>query len=641
VFTDPFEINDTTGVASTPPLLGCSAPQVLSGLTIYRGGINPPTDVDYYRYSLQAQRFLSVTVKPDPTNPAGTPDNLQLFVQIVDGTGINQLASGTTGVGSTSAALNLTAYALNATTYFVRVAALNPTTLTQSESKPYSLIVCQSDNAVPPTAPPPPTPAGAAPDVYDTPPRSNDLAQLALANQSFATVGVAVSNMNFYTSTLVNGQPPVGPEGDVDWYFFYGRKGSRYEIRTDVQPGVDTDMYLYLDKADGVAAGVIPPDGAPSPPDSNTSQVGLYAVNDDYAPVNRGSRILFEAPYEGKYWIKLWNKDRSPRIAGQTYTLVVNEQNTVTGTVTATIGPPPTPFPSGLDRFEYNGDFDSAGLIAPGVKYDQLNFVPFQPTAPNVVDNDFYRLPVKQGVYYTCETLDLAGGTDTNMIVYNQDRQGIGGNDDVSEADKALGKFGSRFTWLSGYNGFAYILVGDVNPPRANEGQTRTYSLLCVIGIPATPTPTPNPTPPTPTSPPASPLPPEPTATPFPTPRPAQPLVVQPVDPASLAPTVQPTPTPRVMMIDVQAFLDYSRNGLLDPGEGISGAPVRVYDEISGTPLGQAFTDGDGRVRFSITNEGPVRISLPAFGYSTVVDTSPATVRVGIVPSLELPERIP
>jgi hypothetical protein len=46
-------------------------------------------------------------------------------------------------------------------------------------------------------------------------------------------------------------------------------------------------------------------------------------------------------------------------------------------------------------------------------------------------------------------------------------------------------------------------------------------------------------------------------------------------------------------------------------------------------------------VRFSITNDGPVRVSLPMFGYSTVVDSSPATVRVGIVPSLELPERIP
>jgi hypothetical protein len=95
------------------------------------------------------------------------------------------------------------------------------------------------------------------------------------------------------------------------------------------------------------------------------------------------------------------------------------------------------------------------------------------------------------------------------------------------------------------------------------------------------------------------------------------------------------------MTIEVQAFIDYNRNALLDPGEGVSGAPVRLSDEQTGTPLGQVFTDETGRARFAVTNDGPVRVSVPVFGYSTVVDTTPATVRIGIEPSVDLPDRIP
>ncbi|BCX05149.1 MAG: hypothetical protein KatS3mg053_3087 [Candidatus Roseilinea sp.] len=597
-FPDVFEPNDTAATAKG------LTPSPMLGLTFVTTPALSPDDIDWYIVTLDPNRSIDLTATIEG---AGA-----LIVEGFDVSGTTAVGT-QVGSGSTS---RLTI--VNNTGSFQQYRARVKNILTPPAPARYRI-----DYVVNIIGALTPTPIGAAPDAYEP---NDSPAEVRQFNKSFINVGQQLTNLNFYTTTLGSGGgPPIFQEGDVDWYFFYGRAGATYRVTTVVQPGVDTEMFIYR------------PDQLP--PDNNFTTVGLIAANDDYQPLDRGSQVIFTGLFDGIYWIKLWNKDQSPRVAGQTYNLVVVE--IAPGTPTPTL--PPTPFPAGADRFEYNGDFDSATLIAPGIKYDNLNFVPFQPPSPNTVDNDFFRLPVKQGVYYTCETLDLAGGTDTNIIVYNQDRVGIGGNDDISPENKAIGRFESRFTWLSGYTGYAYILVGDVNPPRANEGQIRSYSLICNIGIPATPTPTPNPFPPTATPPPPPPTPPPPenTPTPFPTPRPAQNLIVRPVEPGVLQPTVAPTPTPRTLLIDVQVFNDFNRNGLLDPGEGIAGAPVRLSDESSGAPLGQAFTDPDGRVRFSVVNDGPVRVSVPLFSFSTVVDESPATIRIGVEPMITPPERIP
>lgn len=598
---DRFEPNDF--ITDTKANIALE-PSPVTNLTFATTGTIPsPNDVDWYFVTLDPNRTMDFTATIEGSGA--------LKVEGFDISGSSYVAPPGAAAGQSKITIQNTTNAVQ--TYRVRVINILPTIFARYRIDYVVSIIGALT----------PTPIGAAPDAYEP---NDSPEQVRQFNKSFINVGQQLANLNFYTTTLgSNGGPPIFQEGDVDWYFFYGRAGATYRVTTVVQPGVDTEMFIYR------------PDQLP--PDNTFTTVGLIAANDDYQPLDRGSQVTFTGLFDGIYWIKLWNKDQSPRVAGQTYNLVVVEL--APGTPTPTL--PPTPFPAGADRFEYNGDFDSATLIAPGIKYDNLNFVPFQPPSPNTVDNDFFRLPVKQGVYYTCETLDLAGGTDTNIIVYNQDRIGIGGNDDISPENKAIGRFESRFTWLSGYTGYAYILVGDVNPPRANEGQIRSYSLICNIGIPATPTPTPNPFPPTATPPPPPPTPPPPenTPTPFPTPRPAQNLIVRPVEPGVLQPTVAPTPTPRTLLIDVQVFNDFNRNGLLDPGEGIAGAPVRLSDERSGAPLGQAFTDPDGRVRFSVVNDGPVRVSVPLFGFSTVVDETPTTLRIGVEPMITPPERIP
>ena len=85
----------------------------------------------------------------------------------------------------------------------------------------------------------------------------------------------------------------------------------------------------------------------------------------------------------------------------------------------ATTPVPPSPIPSGVDRFEPNDEFDQAALIVLNVKYDQLNFAMLTPSADGW-DNDFFKVRVKPGMLVTCRTSDLSAGTDTNLILYDQ-----------------------------------------------------------------------------------------------------------------------------------------------------------------------------------------------------------------------------
>ncbi len=647
IVSDSFEPNNSASspnfsIISPPPT--CAAPQVLSNATI-----SPVSDLDFYRFSPGPTRQFTVTVRALAPLTNTVANDLALLIQLTDLNG-NGLQTVPTVPGGSA---TLTSYNfLSGFTYHIRVQMQG--NVSSPEYKPYEISVCQSDITISPTATsttgPTPTvtltPGSTLPDVFEV----NDIPAYVLAPpnggvvRSFLNVGntFAASQLPNFLSVnpLSNTLGFIRDAGDVDWYFFYGRNGGRYRITTTAQSGVDTELFIFRDSATIRSLAY-----------NNTDTTGLIAANDDYQPLDRGSRVEFSGDYDGQYWVKVWNKDPSPRSGASSYNPAYNVavQEIVATTVFTTITP--TPFPQGIDRFEYNGDESTSALIAPNTKYDNLNFVPFQPTSRDTVDNDWFRMPVKQGVYYTCETLDLAGGADTNLIVYNQnapdnrDVNALGGNDNISIAEVQRGNFASRFTWLSQYTGIAYVLIGDVTPPRAYEALGRTYSLQCIIGLPNTPTPTVDPrgtATPRPAVVPPTELPPEPTYTPFPTPRAAQNLVVRPVEGVIAArPTRAPTVVPRQITLDVQVFSDVNRNGLLDAGEGVSNTSVRLSDENGGTPLSQAYTDSDGRVRFAITNNTPVRVSIPLFGYSTVIDTPSAVVRLALLPLIELPDRLP
>lgn len=604
IFTDTYDLQGDNSTQPNATFVGtyafvsCSSPvPIVTNATFWRSGLgNPANDVDWYRVQLGAQYRYTITVSQQQ------PSDLAFLVLIQDGSGA--LIASTPNAPAFTATFDSPAGG----TYFIRLQAANAFTITNTENKPYQVTLCSSQ--FPPT--PTPTPLGLVPDPYEP---NDTIAEASVplgsrTTASFIAVGTSIANLSFtpYATRTVD---------EADWFRVFFLAGSTYVIETtNVQPGVETTLWIY-----------------------DSTGTNVLASNNRHIPWQRGSRIVFVAPSTGDYWIKVTNSDTSPRVAGQTYTLSVSEQAPAP-TNTPAPTPSPTPYPQSPDRFEYNGDFDFATLIAPGVKYDQLNFVPFQPPSPTTVDNDFFKLPVKQGVFYTCETLDLAPGVDTNIIVYNQDRVGIGGNDDISPEARARGDFRSRFSWLSSYTGYAYILVGDVNPPRADQAQPRTYALQCSIGLPETPTPTPAPFTPTPPPPPPTPLPPEPTPTPFPTPRPAQNLSVRPLEPGAPLPATPPPP-PRIVNTDVIVFVDLNRNGQFDPaaGEGVAGVSVRITDERTGVPLAYALTDVEGYARFSLEAEGPLRVSVPLFGYSTVINES-TTLRLSVTLRAPLPTRL-
>jgi hypothetical protein len=386
----------------------------------------------------------------------------------------------------------------------------------------------------------------------------------------------------------------------------------------------------------------------------NASTRGLIASNDDYAPLNRSSQVNFVAPYDGVFFAKVWNLDPSPRQGGQSYTLALEEVLQQT----ATPGPTATAFPSGADTCEYNGTFETACLLTIGVDY-AANFLPFQPADANTQDNDFYRIQAKEGLYVTCETSNLQGGTDTNIIVYNKDRVGLGGNDDISPSEKEKGNFASRFSFYAGYTGLYYVLAGEVNPARVSESAARKYNIKCVYGLPPTPTPTITPTPaPTSTArtPSTSGNPPAQAPAVPPTPASAQPpagpvaAVTGPsltvVKLARIVPTlpvatVRATAVPRIVEVNVRVFADANGNNEPDTGEGVNGVSVWLVDERLGVPLAQLNSDANGLVRFAANTDNPVRIRVPMIDYSTTVNGTRADLQIALAVAPALPAALP
>jgi hypothetical protein len=397
------------------------------------------------------------------------------------------------------------------------------------------------------------------------------------------------------------------PAGDVDWYRFVLKKNRPYQIQTsDLSSGLDTILSVYN------------PSGS------------LIATNDDYQFGSLASRVILTASQDGYYYAKIQNKSTSDP-ANKTYCFEVTETQptaTPTGLPTSTRVP-------GADVCEYNGDFDSACLTGAGTSLD-LNFVPIWGEGP---DNDFFRLWVKPGLLYTCRTFDLSSVNDTNMILYDQNRNGVGGND-----DRAVGDFSSEVSYYSTYTGWLYVLVGPVAPPSYADSFLYTYSLECTESV-ATPTPVPQPTHPPSTGPIIRP----PTATPTP----VATTVITVTRPIAIAtvPTVTPTPTPNVIIqplptntpaagggravdFDLTVYYDANRNFTPELTEGVEDVAVAVYDNTTNELLAFGYTNEAGVIRFtSLVASGAIRVSIPYLQFNQV-GTGNSNVFIRVAPFL-------
>jgi hypothetical protein len=374
---------------------------------------------------------------------------------------------------------------------------------------------------------------------------------------------------------------------------------------------------------------------------------GQYMESTTTAASGR-AELTFAATDEVHYLGVFKSNTASPEGTTVDYDLRIYQiQPTPTVTPQPTNTPAPgtaTPLPTfrtGFDPYEPNYDFDTAKVIAPGVTYN-LNFIPWTGEGP---DNDFFKLWVKPGLYFTCETFDLDPGVDTNVIIYNSNRDQIAGNDDVT-----LGDYSSRVSFFSTYEGWLYILVGHGERIPLENTDESAYSLECTKSVPGQVTMTPRPgettTPPPskdyatprPTATPREPTSPVPTPTPTPEGEGSVVLTFRVIaTPAPLTPTPRPSGFRTFRLI---IYYDANADGQFGAGEGVSGFFVRVLDPTAGEELARGYTDEQGQLSFSVPTVETVRMVVPLLGIDRFVDPSTPEVKVRIAP-MPLPVIIP
>jgi hypothetical protein len=388
-----------------------------------------------------------------------------------------------------------------------------------------------------------------------------------------------------------------------DYFKFQAKNGHTYRITTDVSGGADTEMWLY-----------------------NPSNTEI--AYDDDGGTGLGSEIQATLG-DGFYRVLVRDRLGSGQPgSSQTYSIIVED-------VSGEVQPGPPSVPGTPDSFEPNYSFERASLIGLDRIYTNLNFVPFIGTDP---DTDFYKLWVTSGKLYTCETSDLGTAANTNIIFCSGESWDhcFAGNDDVVPFDPN-DPHRSRLTFFASYTGYLYVMLGQVGAEQIlpEEWKNLSYSLECRIDLPGTATPTP-------TSPYVAPTP-QPTATPdlaaedtpLPSPTATSPpqIVVRPMT-SPTPPSAPPpaTPAPSLYSIELMLYYDENENGLTDPGEGIADVLVRAYDAISGALLSPNYTDETGSLRISVPADGPVRVSVPFFGFNQVVTTTQANIQIRIAP---------
>jgi hypothetical protein len=407
------------------------------------------------------------------------------------------------------------------------------------------------------------------------------------------------------------------PTGDLDYFRFVGKQGSYYIVSTtDLESGIDTQLIVYNPQGNEIAR------------------------NDDYEVGDRRSQVTITANSNGYYYARIENRDPSDP-ADKTYCFEVREINPPTPT------PSHTPPPLGADDIlcEFNSTMEYVCTIGLDKIYN-FNFVPVY---GSLQDTDMFRIWMKPGIQYSCETTIPDGSlADTNIIFLDNN-----GNDfqpNLGNDDKVIGDLGSKLSYLSTYTGWLHVVVGPVNVPPFEEANLHTYQLTCTSTT-ATATPTATATsafvggggsfvptatpiafptfPPTPTpidfSSFNTPLPPTPPAVQF------QPL---------------PTSTPpsggaQTITINVTIYYDANENFMPELTEGIMDTAVSLYSNSSGELVSFGYTNEAGLIRFdSISVVGAVRVVVPFLNYTQIVTGDSADILVRIAPQ-PLPVGIP
>lgn len=435
----------------------------------------------------------------------------------------------------------------------------------------------------------------------------------------------------------------LSPLNDVDFFLLWAKANRIYEITTGSSESVDTRLRAFA-------------------PGGN-----LLAENDDYKTGSVASQVLLNTTSEGWYMISV--DSRAPMDWGcRQYNIKAIDIDLPTPTPTSTGAPTVTRRPTGTltpvpeemmpDSYEPNYDTTTAANIGVGQTLD-LNFVAWPVGSPEV-DNDFFRLYVKQGDKLLIETTDLAPGLDTNIIVFTESGEVVAGNDDCQPGERR-----SCIKWNPNYTGVAYVLTGPVGTiPDLVEVGVRDYKLSVSYftgdnagssgngagqrGTPVPPRsgsgpeylygqPLPwkvTPLAPTPTS----------LSAPLPTTEEGAETGIG-TGEVTVRPLVisSPTPTPRPLQpinLEVTIYYDANNNRAPDMSEGVTGVSVRVLDAATNRLLAQTFTDGQGHASLSLSVPGEVRLSVSYLSYNKPIQPPGGTFAVRL-PALRIPSLIP
>ena len=131
---------------------------------------------------------------------------------------------------------------------------------------------------------------------------------------------------------------------------------------------------------------------------------------------------------------------------------------------------------------------------------------------------------------------------------------------------------------------------------------------------------------------------PTPSGPPIASPTPSENITVRPL--TTPTPVSVTTPAPRFVPISLLVYYDGNGDHQPGAGEGIAGISAQAYEVATNQLLAQGFTDEQGNLEFTVASSGPVRVSVPFFGFSQLVTGEGASIYLR-VPSQPLPGGAP
>jgi hypothetical protein len=118
---------------------------------------------------------------------------------------------------------------------------------------------------------------------------------------------------------------------------------------------------------------------------------------------------------------------------------------------------------AGSDAYENDDTFLNAKTITVNAPAQHHNFY-------DSCDNDYIKFFAVSGTYYTIQTMNLGGTTDTKITLYSTD-----GTTVISSNDDYSGGVASRITWTAAASGTYYVKIVEYY---CHYGANFTYDIM-------------------------------------------------------------------------------------------------------------------------------------------------------------------